>query len=66
MQGLSQKKMKINVYMTCFITNNQDLDKNLFLLLPRNRLIYAGLEPILSHTDKSCSALFYRKFSTKV
>ena len=30
----------------------------------RNRLISAGLEPVLSHTEKLCLALYYRQFST--
>ena len=31
-----------------------------------NRLIYAGLEPVLSHTIKSCIASYYSKFSTNI
>ena len=30
----------------------------------RNRLISAGLEPILSHTEKACIASYYRLFPT--
>ena len=30
----------------------------------RNRLISAGLEPVLSHIEKSCIKSFYRQFST--
>ncbi len=32
----------------------------------RNRLIYAGLEPVLSFTSKSCIASYYRQFSTNI
>ena len=29
-------------------------------------LMTAGLEPVLSHTEKSCIASYYRKFSTNI
>ena len=29
----------------------------------RNRLISTGLEPVLSHIEKSCIASYYRQFS---
>ena len=32
----------------------------------RNRLLSAGLEPILSQTEKSCIASNYRQFSTNI
>ncbi len=32
----------------------------------RNRLISTGLEPVLSHTKKSCIASNYRQFSTNI
>ena len=32
----------------------------------RNRLISDGLEPVLSQTEKSCIAPYYREFFTKI
>ena len=32
----------------------------------RNRLITAELEPVLSHTKKTCIASFYKQFSTNI
>ena len=32
----------------------------------RNRLKSAGLEQVLSHTEKSCTALPYRQFSMNI
>ena len=32
----------------------------------RNRLISAGLEPVLSQTEKSCITSCYRQFSTNI
>ena len=32
----------------------------------RNRLISAGLGPVLSHTDKSCIASYFRQFFTNI
>ena len=32
----------------------------------RNRIISAGLESGLSHTEKSCKASYYRQFSTNI
>ena len=32
----------------------------------RNRLISAGLEPVLSHTKKICKAAYYRQFSMNI
>ena len=32
----------------------------------RNRLISTGLEPVLSHTEKSCIASYYTQFSTNI
>ena len=34
-----------------------------FPVWPRNRLIFAGLEPFLIHTEKACIASYYRQFS---
>ena len=31
-----------------------------------NRLISAGLEPVLSHTEKACIASYYKQFSTNI
>ena len=39
------------------------LKENLvFPVWPRNRLISGRLEPVLSHTEKSCLASYYRQF----
>ena len=35
------------------------------VLLKGNRVIL-GLEPVLTHTDKSCIASYYRQFSTNI
>ena len=32
----------------------------------RNRLTIAGLEQVLSHTEKSCIATYYKQFSTNL
>ena len=32
----------------------------------RNRLLSAGLEPVLSQTEKACIASNYRQFSTNI
>ena len=32
----------------------------------RNLLISPGLDPVLSHSEKSCMALYYRQFSTNI
>ena len=32
----------------------------------QNRFISVKLEPVLSHTEKSCIALYYRQFSTNI
>ena len=32
----------------------------------QNRIISAGLEAVLSHTEKSCIISYYRQFSTKI
>ena len=32
----------------------------------QNRLISAGLEPVLSNTEKSCIASYYRQFFTNI
>ena len=37
-----------------------------FPLWLRNRLMSAGLEPVFSHTEKSCIALYYRQFFTNI
>ena len=36
--------------------------KKPFSVLLQNRLISTGLEPVLSHTEKSCIASYYRQF----
>ena len=38
----------------------------LFPLQHRHRLISAGLEPVLGHTEKSCIASYYRQLSTNI
>ena len=38
----------------------------IFPLGLRNRLISAELKPIISHTEKSCIASYYREFSTNI
>ena len=38
--------------------------KTKFPVWLQNRLIFAGLEPVLSHTEKLCIASYYREFST--
>ncbi len=35
-----------------------------FPVWPSTRLVSAGLEPVLSHTEKSCIATNYRQFFT--
>ena len=37
-----------------------------FQLWLRNRLMSAGLEPVFSHAEKSCIALYYRQFFTNI
>ena len=39
---------------------------NYFTVWLRNRLKSAGLEPILSHTEKSCIVSYYKQFSTNI
>ena len=39
---------------------------NNFPVWLQNRLISAGLEPVLSHAEKSCIALYDRQFYTNV
>ena len=39
---------------------------NSFPVWPRNRLITAGLEPVLNYTEKLCIASFYRQYSTNI
>ena len=34
----------------------------LFTVWLRNRLVFAGLEPVISHTKKSCIKSYYRQF----
>ena len=29
-----------------------------------NRLVYSGLKPVIRHTEKSCTASYYRQFSS--
>ena len=36
------------------------------ILWIRNRIISAGLEPVLSHTEKSCLPSYYRQFSMNI
>ena len=37
-----------------------------FPVWPRSRLISAGLEPVLSHTETSCISSYYRQFYTNI
>ena len=48
---------------TLFIYNNEIINNDFSRRLS-NRLIANGLEPVLSHTEKSCIALYCRQFST--
>ena len=41
-------------------------DINIFLVLLRSRLLSAGLEPVLSQTEKLCIESIYRQFSTNI
>ena len=40
------------------------IGQSLFPVLLRNRLLSAGLEQVLCHTEKSCKESYYRQFST--
>ena len=40
--------------------------KHNFLVWIRNRFISAVLQPVLSHTEKSCKASYYRQFSINI
>ena len=42
------------------------MDKQKRFLKIDKRLISARLEPVLSYTEKSCIALYYRQFSTNI
>ncbi len=42
------------------------LNRNNFQVWLWNRLLSAGLEPVLSQTEKSCIASDYRQFSTNI
>ena len=42
----------------------QQYSKNIFPVWLRNRLISAGLEPVLIHTEKLCIASYYIQFYT--
>ena len=55
------KREKINlIFMK---TSKFKAKNNLFPLWLRNRFISAGYELVLSHTKKSCIALYYRQLS---
>ncbi len=47
------------------IVNLISLEINIPVWL-RNRLLSAGLEPVLSQTEKACIASNYRQFSTNI
>ena len=36
------------------------------ILFQYDQLISAGLEPVLSHSEKSCITLYYRQYSTYI
>ena len=40
--------------------------KTFFPVWLRNRLLSAGLEPVLWYTEKLCIPLYYRQFSTNI
>ena len=46
-----------------YICKTAETRKRIFSMASKPITIAAGLEPVLSHTEKSCIASFYRHFS---
>ena len=46
--------------------NDKNMAGKFFPVWLQNQLISTGLEPVLSHTEKSCIVLYYIQFSMNI
>ena len=65
--GMNMDMVMVDIFMTQFLEmSGKCLIIHIFPIMLQNQTIFAGLEVVLSSTEKSCITSYYRQLSTKI